>query len=84
MSNFVDQIGVQSYCFRNFKDNATVASMVRDCGLDRIELCAVHCDFNKPETFDEVIGIYKDAGVAIGERVRRTVPVAVVSDAQRR
>lgn len=57
--------GVQSYCFRHFKDNATVAKKVRGIGLDKIELCAVHADFNKPEAFGDVVSIYKNEGVSI-------------------
>jgi len=57
--------GVQSYCFRHFKDNATVAKKVRDIGLDKIELCGVHADFNKPGSFPEVVAIYHGEGVSI-------------------
>lgn len=60
-----DQLGVQSYCFRNFKDNSTVAKKVRDIGLTNIELCAVHADFNAPETFSDIVHIYKNEGVSI-------------------
>jgi inosose dehydratase len=59
------KLGVQSYCFRGFKDNRTVAKMVKDCGLDRIEICGVHCDFTDTARFKDVISIYKDAGVDI-------------------
>ncbi len=57
--------GVQSYCFRHFKENAVVAAKVRGVGLDRVELCAVHADFSRPAAFGEIVGIYKQAGVAI-------------------
>jgi len=57
--------GVQSYCFRNFKDNADVAKKVRQIGLDKIELCGVHADFSKPEALKDIVKIYKDAGVSI-------------------
>ncbi len=57
--------GVQSYCFRHFKDNADVARMARDIGVDKIELCGVHVNFNAPDTFDSVIATYHDAGVSI-------------------
>jgi sugar phosphate isomerase/epimerase len=59
------EYGVQSYCFRNFKDNAEVARKVREIGLDRIEVCAVHADFRKPEAWKEVVRIYGDAGVSV-------------------
>ena len=57
--------GVQSFCFRNFKDNADVARKVRAIGLDSIELCGVHADFNNPEAFKDVVAIYRNEGVAI-------------------
>jgi sugar phosphate isomerase/epimerase len=57
--------GVQSYCFRHFTDNRAVAAKVRECGLDKIELCGVHADFDRPDTFGEVVRIYREAGVAI-------------------
>jgi sugar phosphate isomerase/epimerase len=57
--------GVQSYCFRHFKDNAQVASLVREIGLDKIELCAVHADFNDPDSIPGVLDTYRQAGVSI-------------------
>ena len=57
--------GVQSFCFRNFKDNADVAAKVKEIGLDKIEVCAVHADFNDPAKHDEAIAPYRDAGVEI-------------------
>jgi len=61
----INELGVQSYCFRHFKDNAQVAQLVRECGLDKIELCAVHVDFSKPETFGAIIETYRAADVEI-------------------
>lgn len=63
--NLATDLGVQSYCFRHFKDNAQVADLVRAIGVDKIELCAVHADFNKPDTFESVIETYRKAGVSI-------------------
>ena len=65
MNRFEKNLGVQSYCFRHFKDNATVAAKVRAIGLDKIEHCGVHADFNAPEKFGDVVRIYADAGVRI-------------------
>ncbi|MDR1191543.1 MAG: sugar phosphate isomerase/epimerase [Verrucomicrobiales bacterium] len=64
MSNKIDY-GVQSYCFRHFKDNAEVAQKVRAIGLNKIELCGVHADFAKPEEFKQVVKTYADAGVSV-------------------
>jgi len=57
--------GVQSYCFRHFKDNNVIAQKVRDIGLRSIELCGVHADLNKPDSVKEAVGIYNKAGVSI-------------------
>lgn len=57
--------GVQSYCFRHFKDNPTVAKKVRGIGLDKIELCGVHADFSKPELFPAIVDLYQKEGVTI-------------------
>ncbi len=65
MSSSTIDFGVQSYCLRHFKENATVAAKVRAIGLDKIELCAVHADFNQPEAFREVLQTYQKAGVSI-------------------
>ena len=64
MNNPLD-FGVQSFCFREFKDNAVVAEKVRAIGLNRIELCGAHADFSKVEAFGEVVQIYRQAGVSI-------------------
>ncbi len=65
MMDVGQELGVQSYCFRHFKDNAKVAQLVKQCGLAKVEICAVHVDFQAPETFDQAISTYKDAGVQI-------------------
>ena len=57
--------GVQSFCFRHFKDNAEVAQKVKDIGLDKIEVCAVHADFNDPEGWKGHVKTYEDAGVSV-------------------
>lgn len=57
--------GVQSYCFRHFKDNAKVAALVKEIGLDKIELCGVHADFKDPEGLQPVVDAYREAGVSI-------------------
>jgi sugar phosphate isomerase/epimerase len=64
MSDPLD-FGVQSYCFRHFKDNAEVAKMVRAIGVDKIEVCGVHADFSEPSAFAKEMETYRDAGVSV-------------------
>ena len=63
--NIGQDMGVQSYCFRHFTDNATTASLVKQCGLAKIELCGIQVDFQDPASFDEAVATYRDAGVEI-------------------
>lgn len=65
MSNLKENLGVQSYCFRNFKDNKVVAKMVKELGINKIELCGVHVDFLDESKFKDVISIYKEEGIEI-------------------
>jgi sugar phosphate isomerase/epimerase len=58
-------IGVQSYCFRHFKDSHKVAELTRQIGVDKIELCAVHANFDEPKAFADVLKIYESAGVSV-------------------
>jgi len=57
--------GVQSFCFRNFKDNADVAQKVLEIGVNSIEICGVHADFHDLEGWKEVVKTYQDAGVSV-------------------
>lgn len=65
MSEFTKNLAVQSWCFRHFKDNAKVAELVKTLGLNGIEICGVHCDFNNPAAWDAVIEAYRHAGIRI-------------------
>jgi sugar phosphate isomerase/epimerase len=59
------ELAVQSYCFRGFKSNEEVADKVLECGLRKLELCAVHADFTDESGFDAVIDTYRKRGVEI-------------------
>lgn len=65
MSTPARQFGVQSYCFRNFKTNLEVAQKVKQIGLDRVEVCGVHADFNDAAAWREAVKTYQDEGVSI-------------------
>jgi sugar phosphate isomerase/epimerase len=57
--------GVQSWCFRHFKDNHVVAQKVRDLGLNQIEISGAHADFSQPEAMKEIVAIYRQAGISV-------------------
>lgn len=58
-------LGVQSWCFRNFKQHEDVIEKVKECGLDRVELSSAHVDWKDADSFDDVIKIYRDNGITI-------------------
>ncbi|MDP9172603.1 MAG: sugar phosphate isomerase/epimerase [Planctomycetota bacterium] len=58
-------VGVQSYCFRNFKDNYKVAQLTKEIGVNTLEICAVHANFDDPEEFKKILDIYRAQKVEI-------------------
>jgi len=56
---------VQSFCFRGFKNNEQVAELVRKIGLNGIELCGIHVDFNSDTGWDAALKTYRDAAVNV-------------------
>ena len=84
--------GVQSYCFRHFRDNAAIAQRVRDIGLNQIEICGIHANFERPDEFREVVHMYQEAGVSVvsigvetfegNKRERKLFECAALADAR--
>jgi sugar phosphate isomerase/epimerase len=56
-------VGVQSFCFREFA-NEQIVGMLRECGLDTIELFKKHAGIEERRE-EEVIRLYRDHGIAI-------------------
>ena len=66
MDEFKLKLGVQSYCFRNFKDNKKVVELLKKCDLSRIELYGgAHIDFSDAGQFKNVISLYRENGIDI-------------------
>lgn len=58
-------LGVQSWCFREFVPLDQLIAQVKNIGLKRVEVCAKHIDFNHPAGFDAIIKTFREAGVQI-------------------
>jgi sugar phosphate isomerase/epimerase len=65
MNNVLNDLAVQSWCLRGFKATEQVIAQVKKIGVTNIELCGVHCDFNNPAGFDEVLAKYTSVGIKI-------------------
>jgi len=65
MTEIEKQLGVQSWCFRYFKDLDGLIMQMKVVGLSRIELCEVHVDFNDEAGFEKVIQKFAAANIQI-------------------
>ena len=65
MSSAALDVGVQSWCFRNFKGAEEIGPRVRRMGVDKLELCEVHADFSQPEAVAAEVRKYHDLGISI-------------------
>lgn len=63
--NVKKDLGIQSYCFRGIKDNAMIAELLKKCGVNVIELCAVHVDFNDEKKSAKVLETYEKHGIRV-------------------
>ncbi len=63
--NVVHGLGIQSYCFRGFKEHKEVIDKLKSCEVSTIELCAAHVDFADASKFDSIVKQYEGAGVKI-------------------
>jgi sugar phosphate isomerase/epimerase len=58
-------LSVQSFCFRNFKDNKKTAELVKEIGLAGIEICKIHCDFADESQHQPCLDTYAAENVRI-------------------
>lgn len=65
MNNILGDLAIQSWCLRHFKTNDQVIEQMKAIGASNIELCGVHCDFNNPAAWDEVLAKYQAAKIKI-------------------
>jgi len=61
----MERLAIQSWCFRGFKENGQVIDALRECGVNKVELCAKHVDIADPASFDKVVRLYREAGIGI-------------------
>ncbi len=56
------RLGIQSWCFRSYKETGKLIEALKLCGVDRIELCGIHIDLNHPQ---ETLKQFSDNGIRI-------------------
>lgn len=65
MTEPMPAFGIQSWCFRKFPTLPAFFQQLQASGVNRTEVCGVHVDFKKPDTFSQAIREFRDAGVTI-------------------
>jgi len=63
--NVAEELGVQSYCYRAFKDHPAVIEQVQSCGIPVVELAGSHKEFTDLATMSQTVKLYKDAGIRV-------------------
>ncbi len=58
-------IGLQSWSLRQSSTTPALLSRVRELGVDRLELCEVHCPFTDPDAYQAFLATARSAGVGI-------------------
>jgi len=63
--DFIERMGVQSWCFRGFKTHEEVVDALKACGMNRIELS--HAHYKPWEAGDqrEIVDFYRERGITI-------------------
>jgi sugar phosphate isomerase/epimerase len=56
-------IAIQSWCYREFKPLSACLEKLKSTGVTAVELCGVHAEFTKPETWPGTIDTLNKAGV---------------------
>lgn len=65
MPNNYENLGIQSWCYRNFKTVPAFIAELKKAGVAATEICGVQVDFSAPATFAGAIKQFRDAGVDI-------------------
>ncbi len=65
MYDLKNEIGVKSYSFRSFPENAEVASIAKRCGVSAVDLSGSHIDYDAPAAWAGIIESYRAAGVRL-------------------
>jgi sugar phosphate isomerase/epimerase len=58
-------IAIQSWCYREFKTLPQLIEQLKATGVTATELCGIHADFAKADTYPTVIETFKNAGIQI-------------------
>ncbi|MCL2775706.1 MAG: sugar phosphate isomerase/epimerase [Oscillospiraceae bacterium] len=58
------ELSVQSYTFRNFKKREDLYKKVKECGLNALEICGTHVNFNDESDVDDYLKTSKEAGIS--------------------
>lgn len=59
----IERLGIQSWCFRKLKTAPEVIAALKECEVDRLEICGVHFDVRGK--YDDVLKTYRNGGIVL-------------------
>jgi inosose dehydratase len=63
--DFIDRMGIQSWCFRGLKEHEKVVEALKACGISRLELSHAHYKPWEAEDQSRIVEFYRKNGIAI-------------------
>lgn len=65
MHKILQNLAIQSFCFRAYKEHEQVIDALKQCGLDKIELCGVHVNPIKDRSseLEGLVETYRSSGI---------------------
>ncbi len=61
--SLIERLGIQSWCFRKLKTAQEIIAALKECDVNRLEICGVHFDVKGNN--DEILKAYHDAGIVL-------------------
>ena len=59
------RLGIQSWCFRGYKDHPAVITALKACSVNYVEMCGCHLDPLLGDDYGPVLDLYKQNDIAL-------------------
>ncbi len=61
----LSNLGIQSFCFRDWTDNREIVPLLKDIGLSQIGLSGMHAKFADAAAFQQTIDLYRENQIEV-------------------
>jgi len=63
--DFVERLGIQSFCFRGLPEHEQVVDALKECGVNSVELAFTHYKPQEEKDHSAIVSFYRDRGIEI-------------------